>query len=368
MIKYIHTILSKNKRKTRVSFYFPWIGIFIGSIFLFLIDGIMVGMENKIFSKINQYTDGYKIENLDEGEFDDFKFFLENNEISYRLESNRDVVLSYNENYSIVKLVIDENSLEGNGLKIGRGLSVDLGLKEGDMISILSPLDISLHTMNIPIKDFLVTSIYEVPVVEFDKLYVYGNDANFNKQMNLNTYFVIDGNTSNKKKNLIKNNFSDIEIHYWANKYKELSSAIELEKYMYKAFAFLLILISCLGVFTISNHTILNKSKNFAILNVFGVNNRLLRSSMYYLMLGSTIFCTSMAFIATKILVSFNILDPMIGYLFPSELFYDFSIQINYMNVIYVMILNIISIILSIYIPLKIIDSNSTVSILNKRL
>ena len=99
------------------------------------------------------------------------------------------------------------------------------------------------------IKDFLVTSIYEVPVVEFDKLYVYGNDANFNKQMNLNTYFVIDGNTSNKKKKLIKNNFSDIEIHYWADKYKELSYAIELEKYMYKTFAFLLILISCLGVF-----------------------------------------------------------------------------------------------------------------------
>ena len=58
---YIYKILSKNNSKIRLSFYFPWIGIFIGTIFLLLINSIMDGMEDGIFSKLNELDNGYKL-------------------------------------------------------------------------------------------------------------------------------------------------------------------------------------------------------------------------------------------------------------------------------------------------------------------
>jgi len=368
MIKYIYIILSKNEKRRRISFYFPWIGILLGSIFLFLIDGIMLGMESKIFSKINEYTNGYKVNNLDKNNFYDFESFLKENNISYSLESNRDVVLFYDGNYSIVNLVINQNSPSEDKLKVGRGISFQHGIEVNSRVTLFSPLDISMENLNVPKEDFVVTSIYEIPVVDFDRLYIYGNNSIFNNQLSLNSYFVIDEKMDAKKTDLLLSQFHEIELTHWANKYKELSAAIELEKYMYKFFAYLLILISCLGIFTISNHAILNKSKNFAILNVFGVNNRIIRNNMFYLMTGLTILSTLIAFISTELLVYFQLLDPILGYLFPSELFYDFNIIIDYINLLYVTLLNLVSIILSIYIPLKIIDSTATANILNKRI
>ena len=50
---YILKILSKNNSKIRLSFYLPWIGIFIGTVFLLLINSIMDGMENEIFTNLN---------------------------------------------------------------------------------------------------------------------------------------------------------------------------------------------------------------------------------------------------------------------------------------------------------------------------
>ena len=54
--------------------------------------------------------------------------------------------------------------------------------------------------------------------------------------------------------------------------------------------------------------------------------------------------------------------------LFPKELFYDFRIDIGILNGFYLLIVNLLSIILSIYIPLKIIDSHTTTDVLNKRI
>ena len=77
---------------------------------------------------------------------------------------------------------------------------------------------------------------------------------------------------------------------------------------------------------------------------------------------------TLIAFILTKILIYFHLFDPLLNSLFPDQLFYDFNIHISWMHSLYIMFLNIGSIILSIYIPLKIIDSVTTVNLLNKRI
>ena len=58
---YIYKILSRINNKRRLSFFLPWLGIFIGTIFFLLVDTIMSGMENEIFSKLKNIDSGLKI-------------------------------------------------------------------------------------------------------------------------------------------------------------------------------------------------------------------------------------------------------------------------------------------------------------------
>ncbi len=106
---YIYKILSKNNSKFRLSFYLPWIGIFIGTIFLLLINSIMDGMENEIFLKLNKIDSGYKVSSSSLKELDQIKNYLDINNIHYSEQLLRDVVVASKQNYLLAKIVIGKS-------------------------------------------------------------------------------------------------------------------------------------------------------------------------------------------------------------------------------------------------------------------
>ena len=63
-ILYIYNLLSRKKRSHRIAFFLPWIGIFVGTTMLLLINGIMRGMEDEIFWSLNKIDKGYKFDEL----------------------------------------------------------------------------------------------------------------------------------------------------------------------------------------------------------------------------------------------------------------------------------------------------------------
>ena len=310
MLKYIYRILSKNESKIRIVFYLPWLGIVVGTMFLLLINGIMEGMEDKIFSSINKHHEGYKVTGLTYDQFDDYEKRLIKHNLNYKIESVRDVVLTSDLNYSIVKLVISDDLNENDNITVGQGIAMSLDITNGDKIKLFSPLDIGLTTMIVPSIELTVDSIYSIPVVDFDKLYIFTNNSNFNRMLNSEKYIIIKDSLSKEKIESLKDSYDNIDIVHWLDTYNQLISAINIEKRMYQSFAYLLIIISCLGIFTISNHTLVNKMRSFAVLNVFGINNRQLRNSIFMLMLLFTSLSTAIGFIVTRLLVYFHLLDP----------------------------------------------------------
>ena len=79
---YILKILSKNNSKIRLSFYLPWVGIFIGTVFLLLINSIMDGMENEIFTNLNEIDGGYKVTSSSIEELNQIQRYLDINKFN----------------------------------------------------------------------------------------------------------------------------------------------------------------------------------------------------------------------------------------------------------------------------------------------
>ena len=178
----------------------------------------------------------------------------------------RDVVVASDQNYLIAKLIINGSLGNNENISIGYGISKKLGLSQGDSLQIFSPLDVKLTTMQAPNKSFLINTVYEVPVINFDEIFIFSNDTLFANQLEYEKYFLLDQNIN--RESLIKLNelFSSIKIQEWIDEYAPLMSAIKLEKAMYNSFGYLLIIISSLGLFTTTNYTISNKIRSFHIL------------------------------------------------------------------------------------------------------
>ena len=87
------------------------------------------------------------------------------------------------------------------------------------------------------------------------------------KQKILPSYTLIPSHTASppcdklSKTNMISvvNKFPDIELIPWEDHYSELISAINIEKLLYAFLSYMLIIISCLGIFTINNFHIFYK-------------------------------------------------------------------------------------------------------------
>ena len=359
---YIYKILSRNNSKIRISFYLPWIGLLIGTIFLILVDSIMDGMEGEIFSKLNEIDSGYKLYPDSKVNSNNLQKFLEGNNIHYYSQNTREVLVGESDNYLFAKLIIRSENENPLSLSIGKGISSKLGLFEGDEIRIFSPLDAKLTTMKFPIKTMRISDIYSVPVLDFDNLYIISNDINFSTSLDGIESLVIQKNISKDKLSSIKEKFPDVEVLSWVDDYSTLINAIRLEKTMYRVFAYLLIIISSLGLFTTMNYTIINKKSSILSIYNLGYSFNKIKKSAYKLMSLLSIVFSISGIILISILLYLDALDPLLDILFPKEIFYDFNLNIDYANAFSILIINTVVILFSVFIPFKSIHSS-----LNKR-
>ena len=354
---YILKILSKNNSKIRLSFYLPWIGIFIGTVFLLLINSIMDGMENEIFTNLNKIDRGYKVTSSSIEELDKIQTYLDINNIHYSEQLLRDIVVASDRNHIIAKLIINGSLGDNKNISIGYGISKKLGLSQGDSLQIFSPLDVKLTTIQAPNKSFLINAVYKVPVINFDEIFIFSNDTLFANQLESEKYFLLNQNVDKESLIKLNNIFSSIKIQEWRDEYSPLINAIKLEKTMYNSFGYLLIIISSLGLFTTTNYTISNKIKSLSIIDLMGYNFTRIRFDTYKLMAILCCLSTIFAIFCTYLSIYLNLFDPLIEILFPKDLFYDFNLSIKLADCMKILIVNTIVIIFSIFIPLKTIDS-----------
>ena len=180
------------------------------------------------------------------------------------------------------KLFLENNEiLHKNFISIGKELSFTLNLDIGDNVTLMSSAGVETIIGNMPKqKTFLVSSIFESGMIEFDNNIAFINLEtleeffNLNKnERNLEIYLKNPQNIEYQKK-IVQKNFPNEFVYSWSDMNSSLFSALKVERNVMFIILSLIIVVAAFNI--ISGLTILvkNKTKDIAILKSIGVLNK----------------------------------------------------------------------------------------------
>ena len=188
-----------------------------------------------------------------------------------------------------------------NHISIGKELSFELDLKLGDRITIMSPSSIETIIGSLPKqKTFIINSIYESGLIEFDQNVAFINletlEAMFDlksEKRNLEIYLKNPHNIEQKKL-IIEKVFTDEFVYTWSDMNKSLFLALKVERNVMFIILSLIIIVAAFNI--ISGLTILvkNKTREIAILKSIGVLNKSI--TKIFFLVGVTIGTTATFF------------------------------------------------------------------------
>ncbi|MDC0416824.1 lipoprotein-releasing ABC transporter permease subunit [Candidatus Pelagibacter sp.] len=280
---------------------FSFIGISLGVAVLIIVMSVMNGFRTELINKIvgfnphvtvKPYNNPIKYKNYDKN----LKTISENLVISnsseaiiIRNQNSKGVLLRgyLEEDFSKLQLINNKNFLgqnkkiEKNSISIGRELSFNLDLNIGDNITLMSSSGVETIIGNLPKqKTFLVTSIFESGLAEFDNNVIFLNLNTLEEFSNLSTddrnleIYLKDPKNIEEQKNLIQKNYPNDLVFTWADMNRSLFSALKVERNVMFIILSLIIIVAAFNI--ISGLTILvkNKTRDIAILKSIGVLNK----------------------------------------------------------------------------------------------
>ena len=280
---------------------FSFIGISLGVAVLIIVMSVMNGFRTELINKIvgfnahitvKPYENSINYENSKNNKLAliSKNLILSNSSegIIIKEQKSKGVILRgyLNQDFSKLELINNENflgnkNIEKNSISIGRELSFNLGLEIGDNITIMSSSGIETIIGKLPKqKTFIISSIYESGLADFDDNIIFLNldtldeFSNLSKNdRNLEIYLKKPQDIENQKK-IVQNIFSDHFVFTWADMNKSLFSALKVERNVMFIILSLIIIVAAFNI--ISGLTILvkNKTKEIAILKSIGVLNK----------------------------------------------------------------------------------------------
>ena len=267
------------------------------------------------------------------------------------------------------KEFIGNKKLNIKHISIGKELSYIINAKIGDKIVIMSPFGINTIVGSLPKQEaYIVDSIFESGLIEFDQSVAFLNIRDFEELFNLDVdsrYFEIflknPKNISSEKK-ILKNIFNEELIYTWDEQNKSLFSALKVERNVMFIILTLIIIVAAFNI--ISGLTILvkNKTKEIAILKSFGVQNNSIKKIFF---LVGLIIGTSATIFGIILGVLFSIyieevrvlLSNVFGItLFPEEIYFlsKMPSEINFLSISIIGLVSIlITVIVSLYPAIK---------------
>ncbi len=274
---------------------FSFIGISLGVAVLIIVMSVMNGFRTELIEKIVGFNAHVVVKPYDKP-----LAFMQDKDFAKGVVSNDGEAVIFYKNYTkgvllkgylekdFSKLKISNNknffgskNLNENTISIGRDLSNFLGLDIGDEVSIVSPAGVQTLVGSLPKqKTFLITSIFESGLSEYDENIAYINLENlevfFDKkedQRFIEYYFKDPKNIEHHKKNLMSL-FPNAFVYTWADMNSSLFSALKVERNVMFIILSLIIIVAAFNI--ISGLTILvkNKTRDIAILKSIGVLNK----------------------------------------------------------------------------------------------
>jgi lipoprotein-releasing system permease protein len=281
---------------------FSFIGISLGVAVLIVVMSVMNGFRTELIDKIVGFNPHITVKTYgnpidkDKKNKKNLELISENiifsnsgEAIILKNDTSKGIVLRGYEKdtFASLKIVKNEkfkgnkNQLNSNHISIGNELSFSLDIKIGDELTLLSPSGVETIIGSMPKqKTFLVTSIYNSGLAEFDNNIAFINlstledffDYNF-EDRNLEIYLK-NPNTINRQKFIVQEIFNEEFVFSWADMNSSLFSALKVERNVMFIILSLIIIVAAFNI--ISGLTILvqNKTRDIAILKSIGVLNK----------------------------------------------------------------------------------------------
>jgi len=280
---------------------FSFIGISLGVAVLIIVMSVMNGFRTELVNKIVGFNSHITVkpyeQQIDIKDIKNRKLELISNNLIISNSSEGIIINDQNskgiilrgyseDDFSKLELINNSNftgvnkKLSKNFISIGRELSFNFDLQIGDNISIMSSSGIETIIGNLPKqKTFMVSSIFDSGLADFDNNIIFLNlktleeFSNLNeKDHNLEIYLKDPQQIENQKK-IVQDIFPNHYVFTWADMNKSLFSALKVERNVMFIILSLIIIVAAFNI--ISGLTILvkNKTKDIAILKSIGVLN-----------------------------------------------------------------------------------------------
>tara|TARA_Y100000591_G_scaffold136389_1_gene116976 strand:+ start:693 stop:1925 length:1233 start_codon:yes stop_codon:yes gene_type:complete len=280
---------------------FSFIGISLGVAVLIIVMSVMNGFRTELINKIvgfnshitvQPYSKMIVSEDIGNSNLEliskDLILSNSSEAIIIRDQNSKGILLrGYLENdFARLELINDKNfigqnkTLQKNFVSIGKELSFSLDLEIGDNITIMSSSGVETIIGNLPKqKTFIVSSIFESGLIEFDNNVIFLNLETLEEFSNLSKkdrnleIYLINPEKIERQKDIVQNIFPNDLVYSWADMNKSLFSALKVERNVMFIILSLIIIVAAFNI--ISGLTILvkNKTRDIAILKSIGVLN-----------------------------------------------------------------------------------------------
>ena len=180
---------------------------------------------------------------------------------------------------------------------------------------------------------------------------------------NNNKYLSINSFLTDKDINYLKKINESIEIVNWKDEYVNLFNSLKLEKYLYSIFGIIIIIISNFTFLISLSSLIIDKVKEFAIIEVLGFSKKtqsiIILIYSFFQNLFSLVFGIFLSYLFLFLNKKYN----LIGMIFKNNLMLNFDFSISMINIIYIIIFSFCTITIAMIYPIILLNS---ISIKNK--
>ena len=281
---------------------FSFIGISLGVAVLIIVMSVMNGFRAELINKILGFNPHITVKTygspIDEKKINkkilesisaNIIFSNSGEAIILKNDTSKGILLRgyKNDDFSGLEIVKNEqfkgkkDQLNKNFISVGNELSFSLDLKIGDELTLLSPSGVETIIGSMPKqKKFLVTSIYNSGLAEFDNNVAFINLRTLedffdlkSEDRNLEIYLK-NPNKIEHQKFIVQEIFDEEFVFSWADMNNSLFSALKVERNVMFIILSLIIIVAAFNI--ISGLTILvkNKTRDIAILKSIGVLNK----------------------------------------------------------------------------------------------
>ena len=363
---------------------FSFIGISLGVAVLIIVMSVMNGFRTELINKIVGFNSHATIKPYDKPL--DYKnlnstltsiskdLILSNSSeaIVIREQNSKGVLLRgyLEEDFSKLDLINNKNFLgdkknfKNNSISIGKELSFNLDLDIGDSITLMSSSGVETIIGNLPKqKKFIITSIFESGLADFDNNVIFLNLNTLEEFSNLSSddrnleIYLMNPKNIEVQKKMIQKLYPNDLVFTWADMNRSLFSALKVERNVMFIILSLIIIVAAFNI--ISGLTILvkNKTRDIAILKSIGVLNK---SIVKIFFLVGVIIGTTATFFGIIIGVTFSFyVENLRAFLssafdltlFPEEIYF-LSTMPSEININSIFLISICSIFITIFVSI----------------